>query len=94
MNKWTTYIRRAIRRSPPIHAFSRLALRISLQLTVCLYALGWIAGEIAPFAADYFTAMAYRQAAFDNAPATLLAGLIGACAADILLRRYPPDSDT
>lgn len=89
MNKWTTYKKR-VKNWPDIHAFSRLALRISFQLAGCLLALGVTIDRLLPYAANYFAATAYRQAAYENAPATLLAGVIVACGADILLRRYPP----
>ncbi len=87
MPKWPGYIRQTARKRLNIHPFSRLALRVSLQLTGCLYALGFLAGLAAPYAADYFTAMLYQRAAFENAPATLLAGLIAACIADIVLKQ-------
>ena len=93
MHKWTDYIRQTTKkRWPDIHAFSRLALRISIQLAGCTWALGIIISYILPYTTNYFAAMAYQRAAFENAPAILLAGVIVACGADIVLRRYPPQS--
>lgn len=91
MNKWIAYISRTARNRPDIHAFSRLALRISLQLAGCLWVLGLAINVILPYISDYFAAMAYQRAAFENAPAMLLAGVIVACAADLILRQYPPN---
>lgn len=92
MPKWPGYIRQAAKKRLAIHPFSRMALRISVQLTGCLYVLGCLAGWIAPYAADYFAAMLYQRAAFENAPATLLAGLIVACIADVVLQKQDGQS--
>lgn len=92
MHKWPGYIRRTAKKRLAIHPFSKMALRISVQLTGCLYVLGGLAGWIAPYAADYFTAVLYQRAAFENAPATLLAGLIAACVADIVLQKQDSQS--
>ena len=78
------YFRRFKAAWSQLHVLARAALHISWQLTGCLALFGLLVERLMP---DYFTAVAYQRAAFENAPAMLLAGVIAACIADTMPRR-------
>lgn len=86
MNCWLYFLRWKAAWSR-LHVLSRAALYISWQLAGCLGLFGLLVERLIPYIPDYFTAVAYQRAAFENAPAMLLAGVIAACIADTVPRR-------
>ena len=81
------YFRRFKAAWSQLHVLARAALNISWQLAGCLALFGLLVERLMPYMPDYFTAVAYQRAAFENAPAMLLAGVIAACIADTMPRR-------
>ncbi len=58
-----------------------------VRFALVLYGFAAVVDRLAPRMADYFTALHYRDAALETAPALLAAGIVAGLITDLALRR-------
>ena len=82
--KW---IKRLLHELRSLHPFSRDILHGSAQFAFLLWLFGVLMQRIAGYTPDVLRCLQYADAAIENAPAMLAAGVACALAADLALRR-------
>lgn len=67
--------------------YVRFAARLCLQTVYCLFLLGCAIHLLEPYMADYMTACACEQAAFENIPGVLVSGMLAVAARGWIVRQ-------